>query len=140
MRLVGAAQEGIEMNRTAVLIVTSLLSIILFSIHWADDIVHGLDRVGLQNVGGFVIISVWLYGTLLLAERRSGLIIVLLGSTLAVGVATLHLSGARIGAIAQSSGGRLFIWTLYALGSTGLFAFILSVRGLVALRSTRKVS
>jgi hypothetical protein len=47
----------------------------------------------------------------------------------------LHLSGKGVGgAIATSSGGYFFIWTLFALGVTGTFSLILSVRGLCGSR------
>jgi hypothetical protein len=124
------------MNPRVVLVVTSLLSTILFSIHWADDVVHGLDSTGIQNVGGFAILAVWLYATLLLPHRRWGLVILLLASVLAVGVAVLHLKGTRVGAIATGDGGFRFIWTLYALGGAGTFSFILALRGLLTFRSS----
>jgi len=79
---------------------------------------------------------VWLYGALVLAERRSGYVIMLLGSLLSFAVPVLHMKGKGVGVasgIANSSGGFLFIWTLIALGVTGLFSFILSARGLWSL-------
>jgi hypothetical protein len=39
--------------------------------------------------------------------------------------------------IANSSGGFFFIWTLLALGVTGLFSVILSARGLWSLRRSQ---
>jgi hypothetical protein len=48
----------------------------------------------------------------------------------------LHMRGAGVGGdFARSSGAFLFIWTLYALGVTGSFAFILSLRGMLGARS-----
>jgi hypothetical protein len=77
------------------------------------------------------ILVVWLYGTLVLAERRSGYVIILLGSLLGLLVPVIHMRGAGVGgAIAKSSGAFFFIWTLLALGVTALFSVILSVRGL----------
>ena len=79
---------------------------------------------------------VWLYGALVLAERRSGYVIMLLGSLLSFAVPVLHMKGKGVGVasgIANSSGGFLFIWTLIALGVTGLFSAILSARGLWSL-------
>jgi hypothetical protein len=47
----------------------------------------------------------------------------------------IHMMGAGVGgAIAKSSGGFFFVWTLLALGVTGLFSVILSVRGLWSLQ------
>jgi len=74
-----------------------------------------------------------LYGTLVLSERRSGHIIMLVGSLLALGMPVAHVMGAGgvfRGAIARSSPAFLFVWTLHALGVTGMFSLILSVRGL----------
>jgi len=84
-----------------------------------------------------VLISVvWLCGTLLLAERRLGYVIMLLGSLLSLGVPVLHMKGAGVGVasgIAKSSGAFFFIWTMITLGVTGLFSVILSARGLWSL-------
>jgi hypothetical protein len=77
------------------------------------------------------ILVVWLYGTVVLADRRSGYAIILLGSLLGALVPVIHMKGAGVGgAIAKSSGGFFFIWTLLALGVTALFSVILSTRGL----------
>jgi hypothetical protein len=83
------------------------------------------------------ILVVWLYGTLVLAERRSGHIIMLVGSLLALLMPVAHVIGAGgifRGAIARSSPAFLFVWTLHALGVIGLFTFILAARGLWSLR------
>jgi len=72
-----------------------------------------------------------LYGTLVLSERRSGHIIMLVGSLLALGMPVAHVMGAGgvfRGAIARSSPAFLFVWTLHALGVTGMFSLILSAR------------
>ena len=76
---------------------------------------------------------VWLYGALVLTERRSGLIIMLLGSLLSFGVPILHMKGKGVGVaskVATYSGSFRFIWVLIALGVTGLFSAILSAHGL----------
>ena len=83
------------------------------------------------------VLALLLYGTLLLNERRSGLVIMLVGSLLTLGMPVIHVMGAGgvfHGAIARSSPAFLFVWTLHAMGVIGLFAFILSVRGLWSLR------
>ena len=108
------------------LTVTSLLSIVLFWIHVTDDVVRGFDRF--PNPLGMLIWVVWLYGTLMLAERRSGQVIMLLGGLLAAAVPVLHMRGT--GAVAKSDGAFLFLGTLLALGVTGMFSIILSARGL----------
>ena len=82
---------------------------------------------------GVPILVIWLYGTLMLAERRSGYVIMLVGSLLALGMPVIHVIGAAgvfRGELAKSSGAFLFVWTLHVLGVTGMFSFILSARGL----------
>ena len=123
------------MKRNVMLIATSLLSILLLSIHVTDDIIRGKSGGGLENLFGILILVVLLCGTLLLAERRSGLIIMLLGGIFAAGMPILHMRGPGVGGeFVKSPGAFLFIWTLYALGVTGTFAFILSLRELLRQR------
>jgi len=125
------------MKPSVMLTITSLLSVLLFTFHLTDDIVRGIEPGGLSNlIGGSLIMVVWLYGALVLAERRSGYVIMLLGSLLAFGVPVLHMKGKGVGVasgIAQSSGGFRFVWMLIALGVLGLFSTILSARGLWSL-------
>ena len=119
----------------------SLLSILLFTFHLTDDIVRGMEPGGLSNlIGGVLISVVWLYGTLVLAGRRSGYVIILLLSLLGLGVPYIHMRGKGVGVasgIANSSGGFFFIWTLIALGVTALFSVILSARGFWSLQRGR---
>ena len=126
------------MKHSVMLTIASLLSILFFTLHLADDIVRGMEPGGISNlIGGVLISVVWLYATLVLAERRSGYIILLLGSLLSLAVPVIHMKGKGVGVasgIANSSGGFFFIWTLLALGVTGLFSVILSARGLWSLR------
>ena len=120
------------------LTIFSLLTILFLTLHLTDDIIRGYEPGGLANLIGGVLISViWLYATLVLAGRRSGYIILLIGSLLALVVPYIHMKGRGVGiasGIAHSSGGFRFIWTLIALGVTGLFSVILSARGLWSLR------
>ena len=129
------------MKHSVMLTIASLLSILFFTLHLADDIVRGMEPGGLSNlIGGVLISVVWLYATLVLAERQSGYIILLLGSLLSLAVPVIHMKGTGVGVasgIANSSGGFFFIWTLLALGVTGLFSVILSARGLWSLRRSQ---
>lgn len=54
------------------LTIFSLLSLLLGTLHQADDIVRGMSPGGVGNLLVIMIGVVWLYGTLLLAGRRSG--------------------------------------------------------------------
>ena len=128
------------MKHNLTLTITSLLSILLFMIHLADDIVRGFERGGLSNLTAVPIMVVWLYATLVLNGRRSGYIMLLLLSLLASGIPIIHMRGKGVGlasGIAGSSGGFFFILTLLALGVTGVFAVILSIHGLWSLRRAR---
>ena len=131
------------MKNSVMLTIASLLMFLLLTFHLAGDIVYGWEPGGLSNLIGTVLISgVWLYGALLLAGRRSGYIIMLLGSLLAMFVPYVHMKGKGVGVasrLAGTSGHFFFVWTLIAIGVLGLFSAILSVRGLWSLpwRRTR---
>ena len=128
------------MKQNLMLIIASLLSILFMTLHLTSDTIHA--RVGTPEAGGSTLVAVpvlvvWLYGTLLLAERRSGHVIMLVGSLIALAVPVIHVMGAGgifRGQIAKSSPAFLFVWTLHTLVVTGLFSLILSVRGLWSLR------
>jgi len=124
------------MKESLMLTITSLLSILFLTFHLTDDIVRGFEKGGVSNLTAVPIFVVWLYGTLVLAERRSGYIIILLGSLIGLGIPIIHMMGKGVGVgsnIAKSSGAFFFVWTLVALGVTALFAVILSARGLWSL-------
>ena len=131
------------MKQNLMLPIASLLLILLMTLHLTSDTTHA--RAGTLEAGGSTLIGVpvlalWLCGTLLLAERRSGHIIMLVGSLLAIGMPVDHAmspAGFFHGAIARSSPAFLFVWTLHALGLIGLFAFVLAVRGLWNLRRSQ---
>ena len=119
------------------LTVASLLSNLFCTFHLADDIVHGFERGGLPNLAAVPIAVVWLYGTVVLAGRRSGYVIILLGSLLGMLVPVIHMKGKGVGVasgIANSSGGFFFVWTLLLISVTALFSIVLSARGLWRLR------
>src|SRR3974390_1156706 len=119
------------MKQNVMLTIASLLSILFVTLHLADDIVRGMEPGTLSDLIAVPILVVWLYGTLVLAGKRSGHVIILLGSLLGLLVPVVHMKGAGVGgAIAKSSGAFFFIWTLIALGVTALFSIILSARGL----------
>src|SRR5678815_45164 len=125
------------MKRSVMLTITSLLSILFFTFHLADDIVRGFEPGKLSNLTAVPIFVFWLYGTLVLAERRSGYIITLLGGLFASLVPLAHMRGKGVGitsSIPKFSGHFFFVWVLFALGVTGLFSVILSAHGLWNLR------
>jgi hypothetical protein len=94
------------MRHQVTLTIASTLSILFFTFHLADDIVRGFEKGGTSKLTAVPIFVVWLYGTLVLAERRSGYVIILLGSLLGLAVPVLHMAGKGVGGeIARSSGG-----------------------------------
>jgi hypothetical protein len=117
------------------LTIASLLSIILLPLHVGGDVVLGFDRGGSGLV--FIVVPILLVmacGTFVLAEQRSGLIIMLLGGLVALAMPIIHRHNGFTPEVAKSPGGLFFMWTLMALGVTGGLAVILSVRGLWNLR------
>jgi hypothetical protein len=127
------------MNRNLLLTISSLLAILFGTFHLADDVVRGFEPGGLNNlIMGVALTVVWLFGTLVLGGRLSGYIIMLLGGLLASFIPYVHMSGKGVGAagsVAGSSGQFFFVWTLFALGATGIFSVILSILGLWNLLS-----
>jgi len=125
------------MSHKVALTITSLLAIVLFSFHWADEVARGMEPGTIAAVGGLFILFVWLYATLALMDRRWGLIIVLIGALLASGVPVLHMQGKGLlgGRIAPNSSGALFwVWTNIALGASGMISVALAVHELWRMR------
>lgn len=124
------------MTRPSLLSVSSALAALLFALHWAQDVVIGLDRVGPQSFTMVIILLVWLSAALLFPQRRAGHVILLILGFLAAGVTMLHLRGARIADVAKGDLGLQFLVTLVLLGAAGAFAFVVAI--LELRRSFRK--
>jgi hypothetical protein len=125
-----------EMKNNVTLTITSLLSILLATFHLSDDIVRGFEPGGFRHVSGILMMVVWMFGALVLSGRRSGYIIMLLGSILGSVMPLAHMRGVGlVGGRIVNSGGKFFwVWTLIALGVVAFFSFVLSVLGLWSLR------
>jgi hypothetical protein len=115
---------------------TSMLAILFMTFHYADDVLRkssGMDKPGFSGIIAVLILVVWLYGILLLPERRSGYIIGLLGSLMASFIAFGHLTGIAgdvfIGEIADSTG-AFFVWAVIGLGVTAFSSLVFSAYGL----------
>src|SRR5215469_13829617 len=105
--------------------------------HLTDDIIYhgGMRPIGF--VVSVLIPVVWLYGTLVLAGRPAGYIIIALGSLLTLVIPVVHVMGAGAvvnGGIAKSGVPFFFVWTLMALSVTSTFSLVLSLVGLWTLR------
>jgi hypothetical protein len=132
-------QRGVKLD--SVLTFTSLLTILLLTFHLADDIVRGFEPGGRANLIAVPICVVWLYGTIVLAGRRSGYIIMLVGSLFGMLVPWVHMGGRGVGMgsrIAGTHGGFFFVWMLIAMGVTGMFMTVLTVHGLWRLPWRRR--
>ena len=127
------------MKRNTMLTVASLLSLLLLTLHITDDIVRGISNAESSNTALGVLV-VFLYGTLVLSERRSGHVIMLLIGLFAAAMPVMHMRGAHYGDIAKSPGGFFFVWTLWALGGLGGFTVVLAARGLWDLRRSKRAT
>src|SRR5206468_3414917 len=107
------------------LVGSSLLSVLLLSFHFTQDALHarpGTFEGGAGNLTAALIVSVVLCGTALLAERRLGQVIMLLGALFSIAMPALHFTnGADLN---KHNGAFFFVWCLIALGVTGLFSLL----------------
>jgi hypothetical protein len=134
-----------RMKQTAMLTTASLLNILLMTFHLTGDILFKMAPAGLSNMFAVFIFVVLLCGTLLLPGRRTGYIIIFIGSVLGLVIPVIHMKGTRGvigGEIGNSSGAFFFVWILLALGITATFCIILSARALLSLpwRRSRRAS
>ena len=127
------------MNKNQLLTLTTLILILLLTLHVVDDIVRGFDSAGLVNMLGIAVAAVLLYGTTVLRARLAGQIIMLFVGFFSAAMPVIHLRSPRINEIAQSSGGFFFIWTLWALGIIGIFCMILAVQVIWERRGAKVV-
>ena len=135
------------MKDTLTLTITSLLSILLMTFHMTQDTLRagpGTAEASGSTLVAVPILAVWLYGTLVLGGRRSGYIIILVGSVLALGMPIIHWPIVHLwtgtAGTDKSAGAFFFVWTLMALGVTGMFSVILAVHGLRELSNQRRAS
>lgn len=112
------------------LVVVSLATAALLPFHVAGDVARGFDRGGPGLLIVVAIVLTLAVGALVLAERRTGHVIMLLGGVGALAMPIIHRNNGFTPAVAASPGGLAFQWTLMALGVTGGLALVLSVRAL----------
>lgn len=134
------------MKKIDLLTTLSLLWVILLSFHLTDDMLHSAPNQTWVAQGGVMnlvvavpALALWLFAALVLRERRSGYVILLIGSLFALAMPILHMTGPRFagGEIAKPSGAFFFVWTLLALGITGIVSAVLSIRALWSLRARK---
>jgi hypothetical protein len=107
---------------------TSLFSVLLLSLHLAQDALvakPGTQAAGSGNLVSVLILFVLLSGPMLLSERRSGQIIIVLAALFSMGMPVIHFTWAHD--MHRHASPLLFVWCLIALGVSGLFALMLSL-------------
>ena len=123
------------MKHNVVLTVTSLLSLVFMTFHMTHDVIRQAEGSVLYPIP-VAVFALWLYGTLMLSDRVSGHIIMLLGGLIGAGMIVVHSRGFVVG----NSGGFFFVWTLFAVSTTGWVTMILSARGLWAKYRSRRAA
>jgi hypothetical protein len=123
------------------LVGASLLSVVLLSLHMAQDAFHskaGSVAAGIGNLTAILLLVLLLAGPALVPERRSGRIIMLFIALAALGMPALHfsLNGDR----SRYSDALLFIWCLIVLGVNGGLSLLLWISELRRLRTERRTS
>src|SRR5258708_30580116 len=97
------------MKHNTMLTVASLLSLLFLTLHITDDIVRGISNAESSNTA-LLVLAVFLYGTVVLPERRSWHVIMLLIGLFAAAMPVMHMTGAHYGESAKSPGGFFFLW------------------------------
>ena len=127
------------MKHDTTLTVTSLLAILLLSLHLASDVVLGKDEFDRGMMVGVLMLAVWLYGATALRGRVAGYAILMLFSVLAIVIPYIHMPVAGLtDEFVGRPGVFLFVWGLLVLGATGAVSFVLAAQGLWHLRRTRR--
>jgi hypothetical protein len=119
------------MKRSLMLTIASLLSILFLMLHLTDDFVRGISQVGPWALVILPFVGGWMYATLVVAERRSGYFVNLLGGMAALAMPVLHMRREWSAVSISKPGTYFFIFTLLLLGALGVFSIIFSVRGLL---------
>ena len=121
------------MKHNVMLTVASLVTLLLTIVHLTQDVI--LQAEGhVKYPIPVVVFALWLYATLMLSDRVWGYIIMFLGGLIGAGMIVVHSPEGVVG----KSGGFFFVWTLFALSTTGWFTAILSARGIwTTVRSRR---
>lgn len=122
------------MKHNVMLTVASLVTLLLTIVHLSQDVI--LQAEGhVKYPIPVVVFALWLYATLMLSDRVWGYVIMFFGGLIGAGMIVVH---AKAGGVVGQSGGLFFVWTLFALSTTGWFTAILSARGLwTTIRSRR---
>jgi hypothetical protein len=113
--------------------VVSLLALVLLSLHLTHDTILQAEG-SVKYPIPVVVFSLWLYATLMAADRTWGYVIIFLGGLFAAAMIVVHAPGTVVG----KSEGFFFVWTLFALSATGWVTMILAARQLWAALHARR--
>lgn len=121
------------MNSKVILRAASLATLLFMVLHMTSDVIE--QAVGhVKYPIPVAVFVVWLYGTLMLSERVSGYIIMLLGGLIGAGMIVIHSPGL----VVTKTGGFFAVWILFMVAMFGWFTAILSARALwIHFRSRR---
>jgi len=123
------------MNSKGILRAASLATLLFMVLHMTSDVIE--QAVGhVKYPIPVVVFVVWLYGTLMLSERVSGYIIMLLGGLIGALMIVLHSPGT----VVTKTGGFFAVWILFMVATLGWFTAILSARALWAVFRSRRSS
>ena len=121
------------MKHNVALVIVSLLSLLLLTVHMTHDVINQREGAVLYPIP-VVVFALWLYATLVLSERVWGYVIMFFGGLFSAGMIVVHSRGFVVG----KADGFFAVWTLFVLATTGWVTMILSARGLwAAFRSRR---
>ena len=125
------------MKHQKTLTITSLIAVLLFTIHYAQDIVLGIEPGDVSTYIGVLITVAWLYPVVVLAGRKSGYLINLLFSLAGLLMPVLHMQGTG-GLLGRKTleffPAFFWVWNTFAVCVVSALVFLLSVHGLVSLR------
>ena len=121
------------MKQNALLVVASLLSLLLLIVHITQDTILQAEGSMMYPIP-VVFFAVWLYATVVAPDRIWGLVVILLGGLFSVGMIVLHANGI----VVRQTGGFFFVFTMFALSTTGWLTIALGARALgLAIRARR---
>jgi hypothetical protein len=123
------------MKDDVVLTVASLLSLLFMTFHMTHDVMRQAEGAVTYPIP-VLVFALWLYGTVALSGRVWGYVIMLVGGLFGAAMIVVHAQGI----VVSKSGGFFFVWTLFALSTTGWVTMILSARGLWTTFRTRRAA
>ena len=129
------------MRHNLLLRIKAILSIVLMTLHFASDTLRaapGSPESGGSTLVAMPLLALFVYGALLLHERRTGHVLMFLTGLIAAGMPVVHVLGPAgffTGYVGRAGDPYLFVWTLHALVITGLLTMYLALRGLWTMRT-----